>query len=47
MPLVSSGWTATSAFFKAEGGIINVGLGRGAALNLFNNAIQSFGEVPG
>jgi hypothetical protein len=42
MPLVSRGWTATSAFFKGEGGIINIGLGRGTALDIFNDAIQGF-----
>jgi len=27
MPMVSRGWTSTSAFFKGEGGILNIGLG--------------------
>jgi hypothetical protein len=44
MPLVSKGWHATSAFFKAEkaAGLapqINIGLGRGAALDIFNKNI--------
>ena len=26
MPMVSKGWMATNAFFKAEQGIINIGL---------------------
>jgi hypothetical protein len=46
MPLVSSGWTSRSAFFKGEGGLINIGLGRGKALDIFNDAIQNFEEVP-
>ncbi len=46
MPLVSKGWTATSAFFKGEGDQINIGLGRGSALDIFNNAIMDFMEVP-
>lgn len=46
MPIVSSGWTATSAFFKGEGGIINIGLGRGSALDIFNDAILGFRGVP-
>lgn len=46
MPMVSSGWTSTSAFFKGEGGIVNIGLGRGSALDIFNDAIRSFRAVP-
>jgi RHS repeat-associated protein len=46
MPAVSSGWTDTSAFFKGEGGIINIGLGQGTALDIFNSAIQSFEVIP-
>ena len=46
MPQVSPGWTQTSAFFKGEGGILNIGLGRGAALNLFNDAILGFEVLP-
>jgi hypothetical protein len=46
MPLVSRGWTSTSAFFKGEGGIINIGLGRGPALDIFNDAIEGFEVVP-
>lgn len=45
MPLVSKGWSATSAFFKAEGAQINIGLGRGAALDTFNAYIRSFSAV--
>jgi hypothetical protein len=46
MPLVSKGWASSSAFFKGEGTQINIGLGRGPALNIFNEAIMGFEEVP-
>jgi len=39
MPSVSSGWPAQNAFFKGEGQQINIGLGRGTALETFNNNI--------
>jgi RHS repeat-associated protein len=42
MPAVSSGWAAQNAFFKAEGTQINIGLGRGTALDTFNNNITGF-----
>ena len=42
LPLVMSGWNRFSAFFKSEGGIINIGLGQGAALDLFNRNIVRF-----
>lgn len=45
MPGVSSGWTSSSAFFKGEGGVINIGLGRGTALDIFNDAILGFRGV--
>jgi hypothetical protein len=46
MPIVESGWTNTNAFFKLEtnsAGLsqVNIGLGNGEALNIFNNNIQS------
>ena len=47
MPLVSRGWNTTSAFFKGERGVINIGLGRGPALDTFNDAILGFREVSG
>ncbi len=46
LPTVGGGWTDTSAFFKWEGGSVNIGLGNGSALNTFNNNIVSFGLVP-
>ena len=42
MPIVSKGWMATNAFFKAEGTIINIGLGYGKALSIFNKGIILF-----
>ncbi len=45
MPSVSKGWMATNAFFKAEQGIINIGLGYGKALNIFNKGILVFGLI--
>ena len=46
LPLVQSGWGSSSAFFKLEGNLVNVGLGRGSALNTFNNNIVNFNLVP-
>ena len=43
MPAVSKGWMAKNAFFKAEQGIINIGLGYGRALDIFNKGILMFG----
>jgi RHS repeat-associated protein len=50
MPLVTEtrGWNQTSALFKAEGGDtpqINIGLGKGTALDLFNSSIQSWERI--
>lgn len=42
MPSVSSGWTSSSAYFKSEGGVVNIGLGQGPALSTFNRNIVSF-----
>jgi hypothetical protein len=42
MPLESKGWTATSAFFKGGGEQINIGLGRGTALDIFNEGLIEF-----
>jgi RHS repeat-associated protein len=42
MPLVSSGWNRTSALFKSERGLTNIGLGRGTALDIFNNNLVGF-----
>ncbi|MCP4309497.1 MAG: hypothetical protein GY788_32405, partial [bacterium] len=45
MPMVSSGWSSTSAFFKGERGVLNIGLGNGKALDIFNGAIEVFWPV--
>jgi len=42
MPLVEKGWKEVSAFFKAEGDQINIGLGNGKALEIFNEGIVKF-----
>jgi hypothetical protein len=46
MPVVSKGWAAASAFFKAEGDQINIGLGRATALD-FNEGLIAFKELAG
>ena len=45
-PRSFSGWTRTSACFKGEGRVLNVGLGRGPALGIFNSAILGCQMVP-
>jgi len=45
MPFVSSRWDTNSAFFKIENGNINIGLGRGRALDIFNDNILGFKKV--
>ncbi|WP_414464730.1 RHS repeat-associated core domain-containing protein, partial [Klebsiella aerogenes] len=42
MPDVGKGWKETSAFFKAEGEQINIGLGKGKTLDILNQGIQRF-----
>lgn len=42
MSLVGKGWTSNNAFFKAEGAQINIGLGKGKALETFNSYIKQF-----
>lgn len=42
MPLVKKGWGASRAFFKFERGIVNIGLGHGKALTIFNKSIVWF-----
>jgi RHS repeat-associated protein len=46
LPLVQQGWTSSNAFFKLEGDVVNVGLGKGAALDTFNANITNFRVVP-
>lgn len=38
-------WSENFAFFKAEGAQINIGLGKGAALEIFNSNIITFNEL--
>ena len=46
MPYVSGvKWTENYAFFKAEGSQINIGLGKGKALEIFNSNISTFKRV--
>jgi len=40
LSLVSKGWTQSSVFFKAEGPLVNIGVGQGAGLEAFNNLIR-------
>jgi len=42
LPLVQKGWKAINAFFKVEGDQMNIGLGNGSALDIFNSSIQHF-----
>jgi hypothetical protein len=42
LPGVQRGWGSSSAFFKAEGAQVNIGLGRGDALNVFNRNLIRF-----
>jgi hypothetical protein len=46
LPLAESGWGSTSAMFKFERGVMNIGLGQAPALNTFNDSILSFHLVP-
>ena len=46
LPLVQKGWGSSGAFFKLEEGVVNIGLGRGTALNTFNRNIVNFRLVP-
>lgn len=47
MPVGAGGWNKTKSYFKSEGGPINIGLGRGTALDIFNDAITGFEKVRG
>ena len=42
MPSLMKEWKSTNAFFKQERGQINIGLGNGKALDIFNSNIQAF-----
>lgn len=46
MPYVSGvKWTENFAFFKAEDSQINIGLGKGKALEIFNSNISTYKKV--
>ena len=45
LPIVQKGWKSTNAFFKLEGTQVNIGLGNGEALNIFNSGIQNFKRI--
>jgi hypothetical protein len=47
MPPVSKGWKPNNAYFKGEDGQINIGLGKGTALDIFNNSIVESKVVGG
>ena len=47
MPYVSSGWGDTNAYFKYEIDMFNIGLGRGTALDMFNDSIVQFSVIGG
>ena len=50
LPVVKRGWTYNQAFFKLEGDtrpVVNIGLGKGEALDRFNNSILQYMRVPG
>lgn len=47
MPNVEKGWTTNSAQFKGEGNQINIGLGKGKGLEIFNSNIIDFQKVGG
>ncbi len=46
LPEVRRGWTRRHVLFKIEGSNVNIGLGRGPGLEMFNNGIAGF-EVLG
>ncbi|OYO76095.1 hypothetical protein CG709_16320, partial [Lachnotalea glycerini] len=47
MPYVDKGWTINNAQFKGEGDQINIGLGKGKGLEIFNSNIIDFNKVGG
>lgn len=42
LPQVKKGWARSKALFKPEGDQINIGLGKGRALDVFNQGIRGF-----
>lgn len=47
MPTVSKGWKPNNAYFKGEDGQINIGLGKGKGLDIFNDSIVESKVVGG
>ncbi|MFP1860438.1 RHS repeat-associated core domain-containing protein, partial [Lonsdalea quercina] len=48
MPFVNTledGWKASHAYFKGERGQLNIGLGNGRALDIFNSGIEKFNKI--
>jgi YD repeat-containing protein len=45
MPLVKPGWVWQNAYFKKEGLQINIGLGKGQALQIFNDGIRGYSVI--
>ncbi|MCG3472460.1 hypothetical protein L7750_19430 [Xenorhabdus bovienii] len=45
MPQVGKGWTKYNAYFKKEDEQINVGLGKGKELDIFNGNISKFEKI--
>jgi hypothetical protein len=39
-------WTETNAYFKQERGFINIGLGRGPAVDIVNDGLRGYSEIP-
>lgn len=47
LPLVYKGWSSTNSYFKKEGNQINIGLGNGRALDIFNENVLQYKAVRG
>lgn len=45
LPEVRPRWGRSNALFKPEGDQVNIGLGRGAALDIFNDSIRGFETI--
>jgi YD repeat-containing protein len=45
MPSAAKGWTSNNAMFKLEGDVVNTGLGKGKALDIFNSNIVQYESI--
>lgn len=45
MQNAAKGWATNNAMFKLEGGVVNTGLGRGTALDVFNHRIVQWQQI--